>query len=172
MSTHRRKDALAALSQRELDILKVLAPVLEGQRTQVEAARLLGSSARHVRRLLDKSRTGGDAALAHGLRGRPSNHQADADLRRRVLKEYRNHFHDFGPTLACEKLAERGLRVGVETLRGWLIEEGLWQPHRRRDPHRKKRPRRACFGELVQMDTSLHDWTEGRGEQMVLVNMI
>jgi Helix-turn-helix domain len=172
MSTQRRKDAPAPLSQRELDMLKVLAPVLEGKRTQAEAARLLDLTPRHVRRLVDKIRTDGDAAIRHGLRGRPSNRQADADLHRRVLKEYRNHFHDFGPTLACEKLAERGLRVGVETLRCWLIEEGLWQPGRRRDTHRKRRARRECFGELVQMDTSIHDWTEGRGEPMVLVNMI
>jgi hypothetical protein len=100
MSTERRKEAPAPLSQRELDMLKVLAPVLEGKRSQVEAARLLDVTPRHVRRLLDKIRSGGDEALAHGLRGRASNHQADADLRSRVLKEYRSHYHDFGPTLA------------------------------------------------------------------------
>jgi transposase len=172
MSTSRRKDAPAQLSSRELDILKVLAPVLEGKRTHVEAGRLLGITPRHVRRLLRRLRDGGDAALSHGLRGRPSNRRADADLRQRILQEYRDHFHDFGPTLAREKLAERDLHVGLETLRRWLIEEGLWQAHQRRDTHRRRRARRECFGELVQMDTSLHDWTEGRGEAMVLVNMI
>src|SRR3954454_11717499 len=116
MSTERRKDAPAPLSQRELDMLKILAPVLEGKRSQEEAARLLDITPRHVRRLLDKIRSGGDAALAHGLRGRAANRQADADRRCRVLKEYRGHFHDFGPTLACEKLAKQGLHVGVETL--------------------------------------------------------
>jgi transposase len=172
MSTRRRKDEQRERDQREIDIAKVLVPVVEGKRTQVEAARLLGISARHVRRLLAKFRAGGVAGLAHGLRGRPSNRQADAVFRRRVLSEYRLHYHDFGPTLACEKLTEGGLHVGVETLRRWLIDEGLWQPRRQREQHRKKRPRRECFGELVQMDTSIHDWTEGRGEPMVLVNMI
>jgi len=172
MSTHRRKDARASLSGRELDIFQVLAPVLDGKRTQAEAARLLDMTPRHVRRLLDKIRSDGPAALTHGLTGRPSNRTADADLRRRVLKEYRSQFHDFGPTMASEKLAELDLHVGIETLRGWLIEAGLWQPGQRRAQHRKKRPRRECFGELVQMDTSIHDWTEGRGEPMVLVNMI
>jgi len=171
MST-RRKDDPVPLSQRERDILKVLGPVLLGQRTQVEAARLLDLTPRQVRRLLRRIQDGGDAAVSHGLRGRPSNRQADADLRRRILQEYRAHFHDFGPTLAREKLAERGLDVSVETLRRWLIEEGLWQARQRRDTHRRRRPRRDCFGELVQMDTSLHDWLEGRGESMVLVNMI
>jgi Helix-turn-helix domain len=172
MSRHRHKDSRVLLSGRELDIFQVLAPVLEGNRTQVEAARLLGMTPRHVRRLLVRIRRDGPAGLTHGLTGRPSNHTADTELRRRVLKEYRTHFHDFGPTLAAEKLAERGLHLGVETLRGWLIEAGLWQPGGRRPQHRKKRPRRACFGELVQMDTSIHDWTEGRGEPMVLVTMI
>jgi transposase len=172
MSTSHRQDGPTRLSPRELDILKVLAPVLEGKRSHVEAARLLDITPRHVRRLLRRLRDDGDAALSHGLRGRPSNRRADADLRRRVLQDYRDHFHDFGPTLACEKLAERGLHVGLETLRRWLIEEGLRQPRQRRDTHRRRRARRECFGELVQMDTSLHDWTEGRGEAMVLVNMI
>jgi hypothetical protein len=172
MSTHRRKDEPTPFRQRDRDRLKVLAPVLEGKRTQSEAARLLGVTPRHVRRLLRRLQTQGDQAVIHGLRGRPSNHRHDADLRARALQEYRAHFHDFGPTLACEKMAERGLSVGVETLRGWLIDEGLWQPRRQRGPHRRRRPRRECFGELVQMDTSIHDWTEGRGEPMVLVNMI
>jgi transposase len=172
MSTRHRKDAPTSLSQRELDILKTLAPVLDGTRTQAEAARLLDLTARHVRRLVARLRDGGDEALTHGLRGRPSNRQADAGLRQRVLDAYRAHFHDFGPTLACEKLAELDLQVGTETLRRWLIAEGLWQPRRQRDPHRRRRPRRECFGELVQMDTSIHDWAEGRGESMVLVNMI
>jgi helix-turn-helix protein len=172
MSTRRRKVGPATLSQRELDILKVLAPVLEGRRTQAEAARLLDFTPRHVRRLLRRIQDGGDAAITHGLRGRPSNRQADADLRRRVLQTYRDQFHDFGPTLACEKLAELDLEVGLETLRRWLTAEGLWQPRQRRDTHRRQRPRRECCGELVQMDTSLHDWIEGRGEPMVLVNMI
>jgi hypothetical protein len=172
MSTPRRTDEPTPLSQRELDILKVLSPVLAGQRSQVEAARLLDITPRQVRRLLRKIQDDGDAALCHGLRGRPSNRQLQDGLRHRVLELYRAHFHDFGPTLAREKLAERGLQVGLETLRRWLVAEGLWQPRQRRETHRRRRPRRECFGELVQMDTSIHDWTEGRGEPMVLVNMI
>jgi transposase len=172
MSTRHRKDDSTPLSQHEIDILKVLAPVFEGHRTQAEAARLLGITPRHVRRLLLRIQTGGDSAIRHGLRGQRSNRQTDSDQRQLILQEYRTHYHDFGPTLACEKFAERGLHVGLETLRRWLIEEGLWQPRQRRDTHRRRRARRECFGELVQMDTSIHDWTEGRGEPMVLVNMI
>src|ERR671926_190363 len=131
------------MSQHERDVLKIMAPVLQGQRTQAEAARLLGLSVRHVRRLQRKLEQGGDAALAHGLRGRPSNRRLPPALRQRVLDTYREKFPDFGPTFACEKLAELGLRVSPDTLRRWLIAEGLWQRRRHREPHRSRRPRRA-----------------------------
>jgi hypothetical protein len=160
------------MSQRERDVLKVMQGVLDGKRTQAEAARLLKRSVRQVRRIQRKLETHGDASLVHGLRGKPSNHRREPALRRRVLKAYRSRYPDFGPTLACEKLALEGLHVSVETLRRWLLAEGLWQRRRRRDPHRSRRPRRSCFGELVQMDASAHDWLEGRGEELVLITMI
>ena len=160
------------MSQRERDLLKVMAPVLQGQRTQVEAARLADLSVRHIRRLQRKLEADGDGALVHGLRGRPSNRRLKAELRQQVLVLYRERFADFGPTFACEKLAEQGLEIGPDTLRRWLIAEGLWQRRRQREPHRSRRPRRACFGELVQIDASIHDWLEGRGEELVLVTMI
>jgi hypothetical protein len=69
-------------------------------------------------------------------------------------------------------LAAEGLLVAASTLRRWLLAEGLWQRRRRRERHRRRRPRRSCFGELVQMDTSVHEWTEGRGAPMVLLTMI
>lgn len=161
-----------AMSQRERDVLKAMQPVLDGKRTQAEAARLLQLSVRQVRRIQRKLEEHGDTALVHGLRGQPSNHQHTSAFRAKVLRAYRKQYHDFGPTLACEKLTKDGLKVGVETLRRWLLAEGLWEQRRQRDPHRSRRPRRRCFGELVQMDASIHDWLEGRGEQVVLITMI
>ena len=161
-----------AMSQKERDVLKIMHGVLSGERTQAEAARLLKKTVRHVRRLQRKLEAQGDQALIHGLRGKPSNHCLDDALRQAVLKAYRRRYADFGPTFASEKLAEEGLIVCPETLRRWLSAEGLWQRQRRRDPHRSRRPRRACFGELVQMDASIHDWLEGRGEELVLISMI
>ena len=160
------------MSQHERDTLKVMHRLLAGDLTQLEAARLLRLGTRQVRRIQRRLETEGDSAVVHRLRGRPSNRRADPALRDKVLQAYRRDFPDFGPTFAAEKLAERGLVVSPETLRQWLLAEGLWRRRRRRDPHRRRRPRRECLGELVQMDTSLHDWTEGRGEPMVLVNMI
>jgi Helix-turn-helix domain len=165
------KDRIA-MSQKERDALKILHGVLRGERTQAAAARLLDLSTRQVRRLQRNLEAHGDAALVHGLRGRPSNHQPDAALQRAVLEAYRQRYADFGPTFASEKLAQEGLVVCPQTLRRWLLAAGLWQCQRRREAHRSRRPRRACFGELVQLDASLHDWLEGRGEEMVLISMI
>ncbi len=160
-----------AMSPKERDVLKILHGVLRDERTQAEAGRLLGFTTRHVRRLQRKLQAQGNAALVHGLRGRPSNHQFDPALRQAVLDAYRARYADFGPAFASEKLAQQGLVVSPQTLRRWLLAEGLWQRRRRRDPHRSRRERRACFGELVQMAASSHDWLEGRGEAMVLVSL-
>lgn len=93
--------------------------------------------------------------------------------RQRVMEQLRRDYEGFGPTLASEKLAEReGLVVSRETVRRWMIAEGLHEPRQRRVEARQWRERRACYGELVQMDTSIHDWFEGRGEEAVLITMI
>jgi Winged helix-turn helix len=160
------------MSQKERDVLKILHGLLQGERTQAETARLLGLSTRQVRRIRRKLEDGGDAALVHGLRGKPSNRRLDEALRKSVLEAYRARYPDFGPTLASEKLAAEGLAVHPQTLRRWLLAEGLWQRRRRRDPHRSRRPRRACFGELVQLDASVHAWLEGRGVEPVLISMV
>lgn len=161
------------MSQRERDVLKVMSLVLKGQRTQAEAGRLLKRSDRQVRRLQRRLQSQGDGAVVHGLRGRPSNRRIDDAIRQSALDLYREKYRDFGPTLAAEKLAESdGVRVAVRTLREWLLAAGLWQRQRRRDRHRSRRERRACFGEMVQADASGHDWLEGRGPRMVLLGMI
>src|SRR5215469_11829805 len=122
-----------AMSQKERDVLKILHGVLQGERSQADAAHLLGFTTRHVRRLQRRLEAEGDQALVHGLRGKPSNHRTDPALRAAVLAAYRQRYADFGPTFASEKLAEEGLRVGPQTLRRWLIAAGLWQRRRRRE---------------------------------------
>jgi hypothetical protein len=78
----------------------------------------------------------------------------------------------FGPTLAAEHLAsEDGMRIDAETLRRWMLEEGLWSRRRKRKPYRQRRERRRHFGELVQMDGSFHDWLEDRGPDGCMMNM-
>ncbi len=160
------------MSQRERDRLKVMALMLEGKRTQREAARLLGLTDRQIHRLQHRLHVEGDTAILHKLRGRPSNRRIDPSHRQKVLAAYRDQLLGFGPTFAAEKLAAGGLSVAVRTLREWLMAEGLWQRQRKREPHRQRRQRRECWGELVQADGSHHDWLEDRGPWMVLVVMI
>ena len=160
------------MSQRERDVLKVMSLVIRRERTQVEAGRLLGRSVRQVRRILRRLEQEGDRGVIHRSRGRPSGRRRAPAFRQQVLELYRQDYVGFGPTLAAEKLAERGWVLSAETLRTWLLAEGLWQRKRKRDKHRQRRARRECFGELVQADGSHHDWLEGRGERMVLVAMI
>ena len=160
------------MSQRERDRLKVMALVLEGRGAQKEAARLLKLSVRQIRRLQRRLDQEGDRGIIHKLRGRPSNARWNRQEREAILLAYRSQMADFGPTLASEKLAEQGWKMSPETLRTWLLAQELWHPRRKREPHRQRRERRACFGELVQADGSIHDGLEGRGEAMVLVAMI
>src|SRR5437660_4687717 len=146
------ESAWIEMSRRERDRLKVLYGVVQRERPQKEAARLLRLTVRQVRRLVRRIEASGDQGLIHRLRGRPSNRRLPAELRQKVLAEYRRCYEGFGPTLACEKLAEQGLHVSPDTLRRWLLAKGLWQGRRQRDRHRRRRARRECFGELVQMD--------------------
>src|SRR6202790_983982 len=143
------------MSQRERDRLKVLHGVQQGKYTRSKAAQLLGLTVRQVRRLLQRLADEGDGGLVHRLRGRPSNRRCDAKRKKRILRVYCQRFADFGPTFACEKLAEMALHVAPDTLRRWLVTEGLWQPRRRRQRHRQRRPTRPCFGQLGARDTSI-----------------
>lgn len=160
------------LSARERRRLELLSRVKEGMLKLVEVAALLGLSYRQVKRLWKRYRQRGDEGLMHRGRGRRSNRRKDDTFRRKVVERYAERYPDFGPTLASEYLAQEGLRIDHETLRRWLLEEGLWKKKRRRQKHRQWRERRAHRGELVQMDGSHHDWFEGRRGGAVLMVMI
>lgn len=162
-----------ALSQRERDRLKVLHEVKQERLTQVEAARRLKLTDRHVRRLLLRLRELGDAGIVHRLRGRPSNRKWAAAVEQKILARVRQRYADFGPTLASEHLAQDGLRVSRETLRKWMIKASVWRPRSQRvkDVH-VWRERRASFGELVMQDSSPFAWLEERGPACQLIALI
>ena len=161
------------LSQTERDRLRVLHEIEQGHLTQVEAACRLQITDRHVRRLLVGLQRRGDRALVHGLRGQPSNRKLDQLLEQRVLQRVRQHYADFGPTLAAEHLAKEGLDVSRETLRKWMSQAGLWCPRRTQvQAIHVWRPRRSRFGELVMLDSSPYRWLEDRGPQCHLIAMI
>ena len=157
----------------ELKKLKVIQEAIRKKITQIAAAVILGLSERQVGRLVNGVRKEGERGIVHKSRGRPSNHKLSEDVKGKTIWLYKEQYHDFGPTLAAEKLKEiNGISISEETLRKWLIEEGLWKKKRKRKKHRQWRERKECLGEMVQMDGSHHDWLEGRGPDLVLMGYI
>lgn len=163
------------MTQAERDRLVALKKAKKKLITQKQAAEELGITERHVRRLLRALKRRGDEVVAHGLRGLLSNRKISADTEQEAIAILsRPVYRGFKPTLAAEYLAKKhDIEVSRETVRQWMMGAKLW---RARKQHIEKiyewRPRRSRFGELVQWDTSDHDWLEGRGEQILLINMI
>jgi len=163
------------MTQADRDRLVALRKAKKKLITQHEAAEELGISVRHVRRLLYALKKHGDRAVVHGLRGRPSNRRIEEKVQREAVKILSAPVYvGFGPTLAAEYLEKKhGLDVSKETVRQWMMSAKLWRGKKAKvkDIH-VWRPRRSRFGELVQWDTSEHDWLEGRGEKLYLIAMI
>ena len=166
------------MDERELRRGAVLSQVAGKGWTLVQAAERMGVSYRQAKRLWKRYRAKGIKGLMHGNVGRASNHAKPNSLQRRVLRLIRKKYggepgERFGPTLAAEHLEQdEDVVIGVETLRQWMLAEGLWSRERRGRAHRRRRERKAHFGELVQVDGSFHDWLEGRGPRGCLMNMV
>lgn len=161
------------MGQKELLRSKYMEMVLQKQRTLLNASLALKISYRQAKRIYQVYKKYGDKGLIHGNAGKPSARSKDKNFKKQVLKKYQERYFDFGPTFASEKLFENEkLKIDNETLRRWLIEDGLWKITRRRNKHRQRRDRRERFGELVQFDGSHHDWFEGRRPKCCLMNMV
>ncbi|MEZ8742997.1 ISNCY family transposase [Photobacterium swingsii] len=159
------------MTDNELQRIKVIQDICDKRITGVEAARLLRLSTRQIHRLIKRFTEFGSSGLISLKRGQPGNRRHSDSLKLRVLSLLHEHYADFGPTLAHEKLTERhDIHVSVETLRQWMITDGLWVPHAKRKPRvYQPRYRRDCLGELIQIDGSHHDWFEGRSPKCCLL---
>src|SRR6516165_1897687 len=166
------------MSKRELARVEVLSRVRSEELRVVDAGRLMQVSYRQAKRLWKRYREEGAAGLQHRSAGRSSNHGHAKKFRQKVLGLVREKYggavgERFGPTLAAEHLAaEDGLQVDAETLRRWMLAEGLWSRERKRRRHRRRRERKEHFGEMVQMDGSFHAWLEERGPEGCLIDMV
>ena len=161
------------MSRKERDRLPIMVGVQQQKLTQVQAAALLRVGYRQCKRIWRRYQAEGDAGLVHRLRGRPSARRKSPQLKERVLARCaEERYADFGPTLLAEQLAKAKLVVDHETLRRWLLASGQRTVRRRQPVHRQWRERKPCFGALVQLDGSQHDWFEGRGPQCVLMVMV
>lgn len=165
---------LLTMSQKELTRLEVIQRTEKKTLKQKEAAKMLGISERHVKRLLRAYRQSGAEGLISKRRGKPSNNRLKAEVKQQAIDLIYSQYHDFGPTLAHEKLTEKhALKLSVETVRKLMITEGQWKPKKARKlVVHQMRERRACLGELVQIDGSPHKWFEDRGEACNLLAFI
>lgn len=165
---------LLTMSKEELNRLEVMGQLQEKRMGQKAAAEILGVSVRQVKRLLRTYRREGAAGLVSKQRGQPSHHQLDRGTEQAAINLLHGRYADFGPTLAHEKLVEmEGLKLGLGSVRKMMIVEGLWKAKKARKVEvHQMRERRACQGELEQMDGTDHDWFEGRGERCTLLVMI
>jgi hypothetical protein len=164
---------ILTMSQKELKRLHVIHRVIEGSLTQLRAAELISLSERQIRRIAKRIGAEGDKGIQHRSRGRESNRKTSKKLVERVRRLYREKYQGFGPTLTAEKLSElEGVEVSKESVRTWLMESGQWQKRRKVGTHRHWRERKNCFGEMLQLDGSHHDWFEGRRPKCVLMAYI
>jgi transposase len=159
------------MSNQEITRLEVMQRLKDKRLTQKEAAQMLGISLRQVKRLWRAYQKEGAKGLVNRRRGKPSNNRLEAGVMQQALDLIQEKYRDFGPTLAHEKLTEvHHLSLSRESVRRLMIAEGIWKPKRaKKPPVHQMRERRACFGELVQIDGSDHAWFEERGPKCTLL---
>lgn len=155
----------------EIDRLSLVKALLRGEMTPLIAAQRMGVTTRQIRRLVDRFNESGSDGLISRQRGKPGNRQLAPGVAQTALGLIREHYSDFGPTLATEKLLEsHGIKLAKETVRRLMIEDGLWKTReQQRARLHQPRTRRNCLGDLVQIDGSLHRWFEDRGQSCSLL---
>ncbi|MBA4251426.1 MAG: hypothetical protein C0442_06865 [Chlorobiaceae bacterium] len=164
-------EGLLTMSRKEADRLEIIGQI-ESKTVTVEAgSTLMRISPRQTYRVLKKIKEEGTRGLIHKLRGKKSNRSYPEKLKKEVVKIYREQYLDYGATLFSDELVKsHRICVNHQTLRKWLRAETITTSMRKKRPHRKKRERHSCFGELLQFDGSHHDWFEGRGAECCLIN--
>jgi hypothetical protein len=158
---------------KEADRLKVIWQVITGKLKIKEAAEQLFLSCRQVIRIRNRVKAEGNIGIIHRMRGKRSNHRLREGLLQKAVEIVRQKYWDFGPTFANEYLKKRhGIFISTNSLRKGMIEGEVWKARKRKVKHRSFRPRRACRGEMIQLDGSIHDWFEGRSPRCVLVTYV
>ena len=162
------------MSTKEISRLEVIQKVNDKRMSQKEAGVILNLGVRQIKRLTRKYKKHGAAGLISKHRGRKGNNCLKVEVKKKVLDLLKRKYKGFGPTLAHEKLVEKEqLKISVESVRQLMIAEDLWKSRKvKKETIHQLRERRACFGELVQIDGSPHDWFEGRAPECVLLAFI
>ena len=159
-------------NEEEMNRICIIRKVIERRCTQREAGAELGLSDRQVRRMLERFKSEGAQGVQKKYKG--GNRSFKEEFKDQVIRLVKEHYHDFGPKFASEKLLQKhSLEVNRETLRQWMMTGGIWKGRTRKKARiHQQRERRSCFGELVQIDGSHHDWFEGRAPKCCLLVFI
>jgi DNA-binding Lrp family transcriptional regulator len=165
---------IISMSNKELSRLQVLNKVLERNYTQSKAGEILNLSTRQIKRLCKNLKEMGPKGLISRKRANPSNYRLKQSLKDNIVEIILKNYRDFGPTLAHEKMIEKhGIKISLTSIRNIMIEYLIWEPKKvKRKVIHQMRNRRACFGELVQIDGSYHNWFEERGSKCCLLVFI
>ena len=168
------ENAVLVMSEREIERLNVIQSVNELRLSRKKAALLLEISERQVQRLVVRFRLSGPEGLVSLKRGQPSNRRLPDHVKLNVLTLVREKYLDFGPTLANEHLLKNhGVELSVETLRNWMIDDGLWVPRSARASVNDHAAQRSAFvGEQINIGSSYFDWFEGRAASCFLMVFI
>lgn len=166
-------ERILAMSQKEVDRLHIIKKIEAKELKVEEGAKIIGISSRQTYRVLKKVKEEGSRGVIHKLRGKKSNRGYPEELKNKVIEIYRKNYNDYGASLFTEQLIENhNISVDHETIRRWLRQKAITTSMRKKRPHRKKRERRSCCGEMLQFDGSHHDWFEGRGAECCLLNCV
>ncbi len=166
-------EGILTMSQKEVDRIRIVSQIESNKLTVEEGSELLGISQRQAYRVMKRIKEEGAKGVIHKLRGRESNRGYPGELKSKIIEIYRRSYPDYGPTLFSEMLIEyHNISLNRETLRNWLRQKSITTSLRKKRPHRRKRERRSCFGELLQFDGSHHDWFEARGAECCLLNCV
>lgn len=157
------------MRQEELRRLHIIKKVLAKELKQTDAAEKIDLSYRQTKRITKRVKEEGDKGVIHKTRGQPSKRKLSDKIKDKVINFCKGRYKGFGPTFAVEKLFEiEKIKLSKETLRNWLIKEGLWKRQRKRKKYRQWCERKHCFGEMIQLDGSHHPWFEDRGDEVCL----
>lgn len=163
---------LLNMNKRERDRKSLLEWCKAGRTTLVKVAAQMNVSYRQVKRIWRRYQEQGDKGLIHRNRNKSSNRAIKISFKEAVLKRYQERYLGFGPTFASEKLSEDGYAINHETLRKWLVAEGLWHQHRKHHDRHLYREPKKCFGELLQIDGSIHHWFGPDEPLYCLMNLV
>jgi len=158
------------LTMREAERYKVISEVEGGYLEVGEAAGILGLSERQVYRIKGRVKKEGARGVIHKSKGKRSPYWLKEEIRDRIGHLYRSKYRGFNLTHLTEFLnREEGIKVSRESARQILLEKGSYTKRRRHPKHRQWREPCCREGQMVQYDTSDHDWLEGRGPRLYLI---